>query len=182
MVYYVKQASLAEDALEYARRIQADEDTSAFTSHTLEGYFCNADDYKDHQEIAADAHRLLIHSYIYVQGYNTFMDMIARRYDVPGLKVFKMNIAILHEQLDELNAAIEELTDKIKKFYDDDEAAKKLELLNTYFETIDYNSFTIPKKNIDMAKDLLKDFRAFEPGHEQSFVTVLCDIQPNKRI
>lgn len=143
---------------------------------TLEGFFIEAEDYADNIDIVETSRQSLIESYYHVKGYNSTLEMIALYYDVPELTVFQMNIEALEEQIEAFNSLVPILYRKIKDtdYTDGELKAKKLQVLQDFFQPIDYEALTIPEKNLKAAKQLLKDFKAFQPENTDRFNTLLC--------
>lgn len=153
---------------------------SAFRPFTLEGFFMEAEDYAENIEIAETSRQSLIKSYYHVQGYNASMDMIAAYYDVPELSIFKMNIAVLEDQIDAFNSLVPILYRKIKDtdYKDKELKAKKLQVLKDFFQPVDYKALSIPAENREQAERLLEDFQAFKPENSDRFTTLLCVLPP----
>lgn len=149
---------------------------TALQPFTLEGFFMEAEDYADNIEIAETSRQSLIESYYHVQGYNASLDMIAAYYDVPELTVFKMNIAVLEDQIDAFNSLVPILYRKIKDtdYTDGELKAKKLQVLKDFFQPVDYKALTIPEENREAAELLLEEFKAFQPENSDRFNTLLC--------
>lgn len=149
---------------------------SALKPFTLEGFFMEAEDYADNIEIAETSRQSLIESYYHVQGYNASLDMIAAFYDVPELTIFKMNIAVLEDQIEAFNSLVPILYRKIKDtdYTDTELKAKKLQVLKDFFQPVDYKALTIPEENREAAEQLLEEFKAFQPENSDRFNTLLC--------
>ncbi len=149
---------------------------TALQPFTLEGFFMEAEDYAENIEIAETSRQSLIESYYHVQGYNASLDMIAAYYDVPELTVFKMNIAVLEDQIDAFNSLVPILYRKIKDtdYTDGELKAKKLQVLKDFFQPVDYKALTIPEENREAAELLLEEFKAFQPENSDRFNTLLC--------
>ncbi len=155
---------------------------TALQPFTLKGFFMEAEDYADNIEIAETSHQSLIESYYHVQGYNASLDMIAAYYDVPELTVFKMNIAVLEDQIDAFNSLVPILYRKIKDtdYTDGELKAKKLQVLKDFFQPVDYKALTIPEENREAAELLLEEFKAFQPENSDRFNTLLCVLPETK--
>jgi hypothetical protein len=97
--------------------------------------------------------------------------MIAAYYDVPELTVFKMNIAVLEDQIDAFNSLVPILYRKIKDtdYTDGELKAKKLQVLKDFFQPVDYKALTIPEENREAAELLLEEFKAFQPENSDRF-------------
>lgn len=149
---------------------------SALKPFTLEGFFMEAEDYADNIEIAETSRQSLIESFYHVQGYNASLDMIAAFYDVPELTIFKMNIAVLEDQIEAFNSLVPILYRKIKDtdYTDTELKAKKLQVLKDFFQPVDYKALTIPEENREAAEQLLEEFKAFQPENSDRFNTLLC--------
>lgn len=149
---------------------------TALQPFTLEGFFMEAEDYADNIEIAETSRQSLIESYYHVQGYNASLDMIAAYYDVPELTVFKMNIAVLEDQIDAFNSLVPILYRKIKDtdYTDTELKEKKLQVLKDFFQPVEYKALTIPEENREAAELLLEEFKAFQPENSDRFNTLLC--------
>ncbi len=149
---------------------------SALKPFTLEGFFIEAEDYADNIEIAETSRQSLIESFYHVQGYNASLDMIAAYYDIPELTVFKMNIAVLEDQIEAFNSLVPILYRKIKDtdYTDTELKAKKLQVLKDFFQPVDYKALTIPEENREAAEQLLEEFKAFQPENSDRFNTLLC--------
>ncbi len=52
--------------------------------------------------------------------------------------------------------------------------AKKLRAIEKFFPNFDYRAIKIPEENINRAKELLPDFKAFLPVSEDLFFELLC--------
>ena len=145
------------------------------TIFSLEEFFTDSEDYARSVEIVEDARNQLINAYYYVLGHNTQVDLVAAYYDVPELSIFKLDLPRLAERVDALDSLVPLLYKQIKDtdYRDKDLQARKMEVLKDIFPPLNLNSYTIPEENIERAKELFKDFRAFRREREQ-FDSLIC--------
>lgn len=132
--------------------------------HSLESLFPEAKDYAYKSEEIEEGREALLDSYYYILGYNTAIDLIAEHFEIPDVKVFKLNLERLQNQISALNDLVPMLYRQIYYTHYEDESLKerKLEALQNFFSTIDYESITIPQSAIDEARAAFKDFQAFK--------------------
>jgi len=148
----------------------------ALSSISLEAFFPEAE---DHAETAEDL-ELTMESFkdsiYFLKGYNYSIDIIAEYYEVPELAIFKTKLSFIEEKVAAYNSLVPILYKKIKDtdYIDRALRVKKLRVLKDFFHVIEWDRLTIPEKNQEEAKALLKDFKAFKPEHSQQFLLLLC--------
>ena len=108
--------------------------------------------------------------------------MIAEFCDVPELTVFRMNTEDLEERIESLNNLVPLLYSRIKDLHYQDTAlqARKLQVLQDFFQPIDCKALRVPEENLQAAKALLKDLRAFRPEESERFSALLCALPPEE--
>ena len=146
---------------------------------TLETFFTDSEDYATCVEIVESAQKRLISAYYYVLGYNAQVDLVSAHYDVPELSVFKLDLQSLVERVNAMDDLIQLLYKQIKDtdYKDKNLQAQKLEVLKDIFTPINIERYNnIPQENIDQAKELFKDFKAF--GRERDlFDRLMCKMR-----
>lgn len=135
----------------------------SFSKHSLQSFFTEAEDFVETVEDVEDGREGLLDSYYLIKGYNTAIDLIAKRFDIPEIEVFKLNLQGIERRIEAYNELIPMLYTQIYDTdYEDKELKqRKLQVVKEYLTPIDYKSVTIPAENIEAAKALFEDFRAF---------------------
>lgn len=174
----------ASDLLGSSRRINENgyyvepDIRTRLSNFTLEAFFPEAEDYADNLEIVETARQTLMESYYHLKGYNYALEIIARFYDVPELSIFQMNTSDIEDKIQAFNELVPILYKKILDIdYEDKELkGKKLQVLKDLFQPIDYEALTIPEDKKEAAKQLLVDFKAFQPENADLFDSILCTL------
>lgn len=155
---------------------------STLSNFTLEAFFPECEDSVENKEIVKGARRLLRASYYHLKGYNLALGMIAEVCGVPELTVFRMNTEDLEERIESLNNLVPLLYSRIKDLHYQDTAlqARKLQVLQDFFQPVDCKALRVPEENLQAAKALLKDLRAFRPEESERFSALLCALPPEE--
>lgn len=142
---------------------------------TLEDFFTENEDYATNVYMVEDARNQLISTYYYLWGYNKQVDLVAAHYDVPELSIFKLDLPKLQERIEALDGLIPLLYKQIKDtdYRDKELQARKMEVFKDVFPPLNIESYTTTEENIEQAKELFRDFRAFRLGREQ-FDSLMC--------
>lgn len=152
---------------------------TTLSRHTLEGFFTEADEYAENVEVVEQSRKTFIASYYYLMGYNYSLELIGEYYDIPDVTIFQMDLEFIESRLDELNALTRTLADKIFSIAYSDKTLKekKLQVLKDHFQPLEYKTIAIPDDNKQKARNLLKDFKAFQ-DHEttEQFEYLLCQL------
>jgi len=149
----------------------------AISSHSLEAFFTESEDYAENIATVEDARSGLLANYYYLQGYNKQIDLIIALTDVPELEVFKQDLRGLEERVKALNDLVSILYRQIKDtdYKDKELQARKMEVLKDIFPPLDIDSLTIPEENIARAQELVGSFKAFLEQRVE-FEDLLCTI------
>ena len=133
-------------------------------SHSIESLFPEAEDYAYKAEEIEEGREALLDSYYYIMGYNKAIDLIAEYFEIPEIKVFKLNLERLQRQISALNDLVPVLYRQIYYTQYEDESLKerKLEVLKNFFGEIEYKKLSIPQSAIDTAVEAFQEFRAFK--------------------
>lgn len=169
------------DILNKSRRIDEQgyyiepEIQSSLEKFTLEAFFTEAEDYATNIEVMETSRETFLDSYYFIIGYNYAIDRIAAVYDVPELEVFKMSIEELSDRIDAFNALVPVLYRRIKDtdYSDKELQAKKLQVLQDYFQPVEYKALAIPEDHKKQIEELLEDFKAFKPENADRFYNLL---------
>ena len=145
-------------------------------SFTLAAFFPEAEDYANTTEIVENARTTLLQSYYYIKGYNLALELIGDYYEVPDMRVFKINLPALTAKIEALNSLVPILYVSIlyTDYADEELKQKKLQVLKDFFQPLPYKEMEIPAENIQEATELFKDFKAFADGGH-AFNSLLCD-------
>lgn len=170
------------DILNKSRRIDEQgyyiepEIQSSLENFSLEAFFTEAEDYATNIEVMETSRETFLDSYYFIIGYNYAIDRIAAVYDVPELEVFKMSIEELSDRIDAFNALVPVLYRRIKDtdYSDKELQAKKLQVLQDYFQPVEYKALAIPEDHKKQIEELLEDFKAFKPENADRFYNLLC--------
>ena len=170
------------DILNKSRRIDEQgyyiepEIQSSLENFSLEAFFTEAEDYATNIEVMETSRETFLDSYYFIIGYNYAIDRIAAVYDVPELEVFKMSIEELSDRIDAFNALVPVLYMRIKgtDYSDKELQAKKLQVLQDYFQPVEYKALAIPEDHKKQIEELLEDFKAFKPENVDRFYNLLC--------
>ena len=149
----------------------------AISSHSLEAFFTESEDYAENIATVEDARSGLLANYYYLQGYNKQIDLIIALTDVPELEVFKQDLRGLEDKIQALNDLVPFLYKQIRDtdYRDKELQARKMEVLKDIFPPLDYKSLTIPEENIARAQELVGSFKAFLEQRVE-FEDLLCTI------
>ena len=133
-------------------------------SSSLEAFFTDSEEYADNVEVITDTRQTLIESYYFVKCFNHIMSRIAVLYKVPQLDVFLLPIKVLDKRIAALNELVPVLYKQIMDtdYSDKELQAKKLKVLQDYFQPIEYERLTIPEKTKEELEGYLKDFQTFK--------------------
>ena len=106
----------------------------------------------------------LLDSYYYMKGFNEVISLLIKKYDIPAIEIFKLDLASLEEKIDHLNHMIMMLYKRIfTTDYEDRELKfKKLDVLQDVFQTIDYESINVPERNLSLLEEMLENFKIFQ--------------------
>lgn len=153
------------------------------SNFTLEAFFQEAEDYATNAEIVESAREILLDSYYFLKGYDLALEMIASYYDVPEITAFQMPLSGLEDKIDAYNGLAPILYKKIKDthYRDKELKEKKLQVIKDFFTELDYKSIEIPAENIERAKALFPDFKAFQTEQVDTLYNILC-IRPQADI
>lgn len=147
---------------------------NSLPSYSLEAFFTESEDYAINVDVVESSRKLLLSSYAYLMGYNYTLDRIAVIHDVPEIQIFKGNLAIMDERIDALNDLVPTLYRRIKDtdYSDKEVKERKLQVLQDFFQPIEYKALAIPEENKAEIDALITDFSAFKnnPDH---FLTLL---------
>ena len=146
------------------------------SNFTLEAFFTDGENYAENVDIVEDSRATLVSSYYFVKGYNLALELIGKYFDVPDITVFQLELDFLERQIQGYNELVPVLYRKIKdtNYQDGELQAKKLQVLRDMFTELDYRSIQIPEQNIEKAKALFKDFKAFKGEQSGEFSELLC--------
>ena len=135
-------------------------------SGSLEGFFTEAENYAENIEILESSKETLLDSYYFILCFNYAMERIAELYEVPALEVFQIPIFQLSIRIDALNDLIPILYKQIKNtdYSDKELQAKKLKVLQDYFQPIDYKALAISEETKQEIDKQLEGFKAFKPN------------------
>lgn len=133
------------------------------SNYGLETLFPGASKYAENVEEIKSSRDNLLNSYYFIMGYNIAIDMIANHYEVAALSTFKLNLANIAKMIDAFNTLVQVIHDRIESTWYEDEELKgrKLHVLKEFFSPVDYQSLSIPEKNISEVEKLLNNFQAF---------------------
>ena len=136
-------------------------------------FFPDAPNYADNAEIMEDNRERLLESYYFLLGFNKAIEIVAKYFDLPSIKVFKFKVNVLAERTEALDTLAAFLYKKIKdRNYEDKELqSKKLEALKNFFYPLECEKMKIPQENIDKAIEGLKDSSIFE---DLKLTQILC--------
>lgn len=148
------------------------------SNFTLEAFFPEAEDYAENIEQLEIAEGCIMWSYYYLMGWNKSLDMVQSYFEIPEIEIFKYDIGILEQQIDNYNAVVPILYKKIQdtEYRDRKLKEKKLQVLKEVFPILDYKKLAIPKENIEEARGLFEGFRAFR--EERNRFDVLMSYPP----
>lgn len=120
------------------------------------------------------AYRSLQRNFYFLRGYNLAIDLIAQKFDVPEISVFKADLDGVIQEIQRYNALIPVCYDTIRgtDYQDKDLQARKLQILRDMFPIIDLDALPIPDGNIQKAVELFTDFKAFR-GEKTKFEDLL---------
>lgn len=117
---------------------------------------------------------LLLDSYYFIKGFNTTIDLIAKYYDLPAIKVFKHKIIIsgIEAMIDILNNKTSSLYQLIRYNQHENEVVKqkKLKVLEDLFPKIDYKRLKISKSKIEQVQSLFSGFQFFKDDNFSSLL------------
>ena len=142
---------------------------------SLEAYFPDDEAGRKRRSDRAKDWEALASSYSLILGFNTALELIARIFDVPEVKIFRINIEALQSDITEVN----ELRRGLEMILTDTHAGdyflkeKKLDVLREVFPPFDVSGIQIPEGNVAAAEDLMKDFRAFRGAGEDELRALL---------
>lgn len=133
---------------------------------SLEAFFTEAEDYATNVDILTDARETLLDSYFFIKGFNYAIGRIAVLYDVPDLNVFQIPIGALETRIEAFNELVPILYQQIKDtdYSDKELQAKKMKVLQDYFQPVEYKSLDLTDEAKQEMEDLLQNFQAFKPN------------------
>lgn len=136
-------------------------------------FFPDAPNYADHAELMEDNRERLLESYYFLLGFNKAIEIVAKHFDLPSIKVFKFQVDVLANRTEAIDTLAAFLYKKIKdRNYEDKELqSKKLEALKNFFYPLECEKMEIPQENIDKAIEGLSDTRIFE---DMKLTQILC--------
>lgn len=149
---------------------QPDISHSSF-SESLESFFPESERFAYNLESVESSRESLLDSYYYLKAFNIAIDMIAERFDVPEVEVFKTDLGRIEAQIEAINELVPLLYMMIQNtmcYYDEQIKKKKLQVLRDIFTPIDWRSIEIPAEDIAQAESLMEGFRAFEKDTDLS--------------
>lgn len=143
----------------------------SFSSKSLESFFPEAERFAYNLESVESSRESLLDSYYYLKAFNIAIDMIAERFDVPEVEVFKADLGSIEAKIEAINELVPLLYMMIQDtmcYYDEQLKQKKLQVLRDIFTPIDWKSIEIPAEDIAQAESLMEGFRAFEKDTDLS--------------
>lgn len=162
---------------------QPDISHSSF-SESLESFFPESERFAYNLESVESSRESLLDSYYYLKAFNIAIDMIAERFDVPEVEVFKTDLGRIEAQIEAINELVPLLYMKIQNtmcYYDEQIKKKKLQVLRDIFTPIDWRSIEIPAEDIAQAESLMEGFRAFEKDTDLSLSDILFWRKPAEK-
>lgn len=132
--------------------------------HRLDNLFPGSDFREEMEENILQSRFALLDSYYYMKGFNEVISLLIKKYDIPAIEIFKLDLASLEEKIDHLNHMIMMLYKRIfTTDYEDRELKfKKLDVLQDVFQTIDYESINVPERNLSLLEEMLENFKIFQ--------------------
>lgn len=136
-------------------------------------FFPDAPNYADNAEIIEDNRESLLESYYFLLGFNKAVELVAKHFDLPSIKVFKFKVDVLAGRTEAIDTLAAFLYKKIKdRNYEDKELqSKKLEALKNFFYPLECEKMEIPQEDIDKAIAAFKDTTIFE---DMNLTQILC--------
>lgn len=133
------------------------------SQYGLEAYFTECEDYAENVEALETTRSQLLESLYFMNGWNTALDLIAQAFDLEEIKVGKLRTENIKARIEAYNALVKSLYRSIKgmDYPDKDLQKKKLEVLKDILCPISLDKIKIPKKQIEKAKEDMKNFKAF---------------------
>lgn len=136
---------------------------------------------EENVQIVANAKRLLIGCYYFIEGYNTALDIIKELYDVEEVDILKRPTEWLTIKMENLNNVIYLLYSQIGQtdYEDPILRERKREVLRENFQPMFLEKLKIPKARLDKAKKDMRDFKVFRDTDIDPYLQ-LCFYYPEE--
>ncbi len=138
---------------------------------SLEAFFTDAEDFASEVDSLNEARQILTESYYFVNSYNYIIGRISEIYSVSALDVFCLPTKRLANRIAALNDLVPMLYKQIldTDYSDKDRQAKKLKVLQDYFQPIECEKLVMPEADKAKIEDLIKDFQTFKANSNELF-------------
>ena len=114
-------------------------------------------------------------SLYYLQGYNIALDLVSDHFNIPEIKIFKIDINKFSNPIDQYNNRLRAIKDCINEnsFYTEEEKEKKIKTLEKTFKDIFIHRIHTPMEQIKQAKRMLDEV---DFTNDNNFMSILVDL------